>query len=361
MKKKSIIFISSLLILILCATIFSLKVGVNDKKVFAQENNDKKIIVIGKGEFETNPDKMSIEIGLKNRFNSINEGKTSNQESLTNLENKLKEFDENAIVKSTYSFSRPVFFDGDFFYEFENGINFNSSKVEEYDNVISMLKEYDNVKVRNVSFSLNDNSEAYKNALLKAKENAEEKANYIFQNARLISIKEEPVFNFCENCLNEKIKINAMVKACFSVDENVSNDVTKTTISDFSSQENQDLNNSLEDKNQIVENQNRKLEDKKQNEEVGQQQDEQANEKKEEQLENNIENETQNNDIEQSESSGSPIEEENNIDFNKDVKLNKKTSDLRKNKESKIPDNTHEVANKSVKKNRSNEKIKKVF
>lgn len=218
--KKFIMCFSFVLVCILTFALFTSQSILGEKEVRAKSLLDEKmLIVVGYGEVEVMPDTIQINFGLKTRSETLLDGQTKMKESIDNISSKLKEFDENSTVYITYSSSYPISEGGMLMYEFDCNLVVKSTRVDNSNDLIDVLINSGATSVHHASYSLTNKEDSYVQALVKAKDNANKKVEAMYSNAVFKGLKEESVFNYCENSRGEKIKVIAKVKAFYELED----------------------------------------------------------------------------------------------------------------------------------------------
>lgn len=234
--KKFIMCFSFVLVCLLTFTLFTSQSILGEKEVRAKSLLDEKmLIVVGYGEVEVVPDTIQINFGLKTRSETLLDGQTKMKESIDNISSKLKEFDGNSTVYITYSSSYPISEGGMLMYEFDCNLVVKSTKVDNSNDLIDVLINSGATSVHHASYSLTNKEDSYVQALVKAKDNANKKVEAMYSNAVFKGLREESVFNYCENSRGEKIKVIAKVKAFYELEDNQEvnkNDISEEKISE---------------------------------------------------------------------------------------------------------------------------------
>ena len=216
--KKSIMVLSFMLSVVMLCCIFTTKS--NNKLVRASSktiNNNQTIIVVGKGEVEVEPDTIQINFGLKTRADSLQSGQEKIKESFDNVVSKLKQVDDKSNVYIYYSSSYPVSDGGVLSYEFDCCLTAKSSKVDSANDIVNTIISAGATSVHNTSYTLTNKEESYVQALVKAKDNADQKVKAMYTDANLVGLREENCYSCCESSRGEKIKVCAKVKAFYEV------------------------------------------------------------------------------------------------------------------------------------------------
>lgn len=227
--KKTSVFLSLIMAFILCVVLFKVTPGKTLKAdAKSVSNNTQMIAVVGSGEYETKADTVQINFGFKTRADTLLEGQNKIKEAIDKISNDLKKSDENVKLYINYSSSYPVSESGLLFYEFDCGMMIKSNKVDEVDNLANSLIEAGATSIYGTNYSLENKNEAYINALLKAKENADNKVKAIYSSATLKGLKEESCYSCCDYSKSKTIKICAKLKAVYEF-ENTNNTQTNTT------------------------------------------------------------------------------------------------------------------------------------
>ncbi len=223
MKKK--IFVMGLIFaLFVSGILFSGTISPNEK-VFALNANKQFVVVIGNGKVETVPDSVRINFGIKLRADSIKEGQEKISQTYENLVAKIKELDANSTVFVNYSSSHPVCEHGILSYEFNYDISVKSNTLENADKIVALASENGATSFYNTVYTLENQNSIYNDALIKAKENAMEKANALYSNTNLKELIEISVYSYSEGGKDGKIMVEARVKARFELNnDNTVND-----------------------------------------------------------------------------------------------------------------------------------------
>ena len=237
--KKSIMILSFMLSFVMLCCIFTTK-GSN-KLVRASSktiNNNQTIIVVGKGEVEVEPDTLQINFGLKTRADSLQSGQEKIKESFDNVVSKLKQVDDKANIYVYYSASYPVSDGGLLSYEIDYGLTAKSSKVDSANDIVNTIISAGATSVHNTSYTLTNKEETYVQALVKAKDNANQKVKAMYKDAVLVGLREENCYSCCESSRGEKIKVCAKVKAFYEVGSLTENHFQTSTKNDVKNQSN---------------------------------------------------------------------------------------------------------------------------
>ena len=196
---------------------------------FSHPFDGQKILVVGKGEIEADPDTIKVSFELKTRADSLLDGQTKMRESIDQVTNKIKEYNADAQVLTEFLSSYPVFDGGILSYEFDCCLVAKTNNVSDPNGLVDAVINAGATSVHGVSFSLTNKDDAYIKALVKAKENAESKVNALYTNATLKGLSEECVYNFCEGNRGEKIKVLAKIKAIYEIKNDTSSETETTT------------------------------------------------------------------------------------------------------------------------------------
>ncbi len=230
MKKKILVF-SLILALFISGFVFSGTLSTNEK-VFALNDNKQFVVVIGNGKIETAPDNVKINFGIKLRADSIKEGQEKISQIYDNITTKIKEFDASSTAFVNYSSSYPVCEHGIQSYEFNYDISVKSNTLENVNQIITIASENGATSFYNTVYTLENQEQIYNDALIKAKENAIEKANSLYSNTNLKELIEMSIFSYSEGSKDGKIIVEARVKARFELNnDTVENDNTNNDTS----------------------------------------------------------------------------------------------------------------------------------
>lgn len=226
--KKFIMCLSFILACVLSISFFTSQNVGNKDIVRAQSlNNEKMLIVVGMGEVEVMPDTIQINFGLKTRSDSLVDGQSKMNENIDKVTQQIKEFDKDATVLISYSSSYPVSENGMLTYEFDCHLIAKSSKVESSNELVETIISAGATSVHHASYSLTNKEDSYVQALVNAKNNANKKVEAMYKDATFMGLKEESIYNYCDNSRGEKIKVCAKVKAFYQITDSVS-DITAT-------------------------------------------------------------------------------------------------------------------------------------
>lgn len=228
--KKSIIFFSFLLSFIFVFTLFSTNT-LSTEKASAQslKTTPQSIIIVGSGEVEVAPDTVQINFGLKSRADDLLTGQTKMKENIDNITKKIQEVDKDAVVNISFSSSYPINHGGIFGYEVDCCLTAKSSKVESVTDLTEAIISSNITSVHNTNYILTNKEDAYIQALVKAKENADSKAKAMFATANFKGLKEESYYNFCESSKGDKIKVYAKVKAFYEITNSEDTNTAQST------------------------------------------------------------------------------------------------------------------------------------
>ena len=98
--------------------------------------------------------------------------------------------------------------------------------------------------------TLTNKEETYVQALVKAKDNADQKVKAMYKDAVLVGLREENCYSCCESSRGEKIKVCAKVKAFYEVGSLTENYFQTSTKNDVKNQSNTTTTNT----NKLTEN-----------------------------------------------------------------------------------------------------------
>ncbi len=227
--KKKIFVIGLIFALFITGIIFKGVLSTNEK-VFALEANKQFVVVIGNGTVETVPDCVKINFGIKLRADSIKEGQEKISQIYDNISTKIKEIDANNTIFVNFSSSYPVCEHGIQSYEINYDISVKSNNLENANQIIEVATENGATSFYNTIYSLENQQNLYNDALIKAKENAIEKANALYSNTNLKELIEISVYSFSQGNKDGKIIVEARVKARFELNNEVENTTNDNTI-----------------------------------------------------------------------------------------------------------------------------------
>ena len=252
MKKASII-LSFVLACVLSCSLFLLKDNAKTEKASARiVEGSKSVIIVGCGEVEVEPDTIQINFGIRSRERTLQQAQTKLSETFKNVVSKIQEIDPKAEVYVNYSSSFPVAENGLLSYEFDCCIVAKSNQVNKKDALVENIASAGATSIYNTNYSLQNKIEAYKKALIQAKENADEKVKALFETSTLKGLKEESCYSCYDNGRNEKIKVCAKIKAIYDVGSSAQNSIETTSVNNTENvkkdkaetSENKTLNNS---------------------------------------------------------------------------------------------------------------------
>jgi len=224
--KKCFKFVALSFVFLLCfALIFANKSSFNVKADAKSLQGAQTLVVVGSGEVEVKPDTVKVNFGLRTRAENLLDGQTKMKDNIANLVSSLKEYDKDAKVYVNYSSSYPVSEGGLLMYEYDANLVASSKKTNEVNGLIDRVITAGATRVSYTTFTLEDKEEAYLQALVKAKENAESKVKAMYENTTLKALKEENTYNYCESSNGENLKVQARVKAVYEIGDNVSKNV----------------------------------------------------------------------------------------------------------------------------------------
>ena len=274
--KKFIMCLSFILACVLSISFFtSQNIGNKDFVRANSLNNEKMLIVVGMGEVEVMPDTIQINFGLKTRADSLVDGQLKMNENIDKVTQKIKEFDKDATVLISYSSSYPVSENGMLTYEFDCHLIVKSGMVESSNELIETIISAGATSVHHASYSLTNKEDSYVQALVNAKNNANKKVEAMYKDATFMGLKEESVYNYCDNSRGEKIKVCAKVKAFYQITDSTNQNTTTNTfkeetkteeVSNISSDKQQNEENlpqSKQEQTQVVENKTNKASNEK--------------------------------------------------------------------------------------------------
>jgi len=253
--KKKLIFISILLAICLTFSIFT--TFTNNAKVYAEENCNLKIKVIGNGESCVKPDIATIKFNITTIGENAQDIEKQNSEKTNSIISALQNLGINKedINSSSYSLfskyewenSKQVYLG----YEISNVLEIKTKNLDNITTIISTLTENEVNEILSINLSVEDTKNAYNLALEKALENAKNKAYSLTKNNNLhvCKIYEENLFNGLfnvnrydakslnnENYLNQIlqnevcIKANILVEFCCNCNLNLENNTTENIV-----------------------------------------------------------------------------------------------------------------------------------
>ncbi len=227
--KKRIICFSLLLSFIFLVTLFSTNTISNTKaKAQSLVPVPQSIIVVGHGEVEVKADTIQINFGVKTTSDDLLSGQTKMKENIDNITSKLKEIDKDVSVNISYSSSYPVNYNGLLTYEIDCCLIAKSSNIDKASDLSQAIASSNITSIYNTNYILKNKDEAYIQALVKAKENADSKVNAMYKNSTLKNIKEDNYY-CCEISRGDSIKICAKIKAFYEIGDRLSQDPTTVT------------------------------------------------------------------------------------------------------------------------------------
>lgn len=162
-----------------------------------------KITVSGLGEVKLAPDMAIISIGVESLNESLSVAQKENSDNINKLIETLKEMgisEENIKTRNFYVYQRYDYSKGEEFlgYQVSNYLDFKTKDVDNVGSIISKLLENGANRLSGVSFTIENQDEAYNMALARALENAKIKA-------KALTDMEYKNFEICEsesyNCI----------------------------------------------------------------------------------------------------------------------------------------------------------------
>ena len=352
--KKSIMILSFMLSFVMLCCIFTTK-GSN-KLVRASSktiNNNQTIIVVGKGEVEVEPDTIQINFGLKTRADSLQSGQEKIKESFDNVVSKLKQVDDKANIYVYYSASYPVSDGGLLSYEFDYGLTAKSSKIDSANDIVNTIISAGATSVHNTSYTLTNKEETYVQALVKAKDNADQKVKAMYKDAVLVGLREENCYSCCESSRGEKIKVCAKVKAFYEVGSLSENYSQTSTKNDVKNQSNTTTTNTNKLTENAVEKQTENIEktNKNKTEKVEEKQNNLSDINTQEKLGNNSVSQTTN-------TKNTVAQNDQNYNKTKDIKT---YEEIKNNNENNLENNTKNNLEKNEEKLNNNNTTANTF
>ena len=200
-----------LLCLIICVSMLISIMCLNVKIVMAENNENYSVVLSGVGNYSIDADTAELEICIKGKNATSQTAKQDADESLQNVFNALSEFDLNLDNTNLCEFLYPIRSNHSVYYEYiycgtiKTSLN-NLEKIKE-------ILKANNVKINKIFYTSSIIKDAYINALNNAKQDAEQKANKLNENLKLIKLVEQNYFLTSTNSSN--ITINAYVMAIF--------------------------------------------------------------------------------------------------------------------------------------------------
>ena len=259
--KKSTIFLSLMFAFLFGITMFTTNMFKTKQVAYAKQigSLNHTAVIIGVGEVEVVPDSFQINFGLRTKDVSLLDGQNKITKMYEDVLNSIKKTDENAYVFVNYSSSYPVSEGGLLSYDFDYNIIVKSGDVSKKDSLIESIINAGATSINNTTYTLSNKEEAYSQALVKAKENADKKINAISKNANLFALKEEGFYNVYESFRSEKIKVCAKVKAYYEIKNEIQNSSKTEEVSQNLTAQNKEnlLNNTA--KNFTKEDENRRV------------------------------------------------------------------------------------------------------
>lgn len=157
-----------------------------------------KITVSGSGEVRLTPDLAIISLGVETLNESLELAQKENSDSVNSVISALKEMgvsEENIKTKNFYVYQRYDYSKGENFlgYQVSNYIDFKTKDIDNVGSIITKLLDSGANRFQGISFTLENEEEAYNMALERALENAKSKASAI-TNLPYSS------FEVCEDC-----------------------------------------------------------------------------------------------------------------------------------------------------------------
>lgn len=228
---KMVVCITALLlcVMFLVSGLASGIFGAAHAETRAAEN---RITVIGTGEVKMTPDTAIVSLGVETLDESLSAAQQENSEKINAVVSTLKSvgiLEEDIKTKNFYIYQRYDYTNGEKFvgYQVSNYIDFKTKDIDGVGALISQLTENGANRFCGINFTIEDKDSVYKQALLDAFENAQDKASALTDRQMTSSeVVEENCYSYStkEYCLasgNEggvfkgEICVKASVKVTF--------------------------------------------------------------------------------------------------------------------------------------------------
>lgn len=182
-----------------------------------------KVCVIGTSKIEASPDTAEISIGVQKRTETIEEGQTAISSLVENVKNAILAVDSEASLSISYSSVYPVCEHGIQAFEFNYNYTIKTKALDKISEIVKAAGNAGAVRFSQPRFCIENEEELYYNALSQAKQNASQKANAIANGLTLKAVFEQSVYSYCSPRNDDKIIIEASIKAIFEKNESQEN------------------------------------------------------------------------------------------------------------------------------------------
>lgn len=255
--KKTII--SILMVVAICLTLTGFQTNDN-QPIFASEDSQY-VMTIGCGELTTKADTIKFNFGITKLTSTPKDGNDEINEIIDNLKNSLSQLDSEATLNIEYFSSYPISNSGICQYQLNCNFSVTTKNLDKRDDILTTIMQNETTSFYGTTLELTDKQDIYNQALLSAKDDAQQKAQALYGDVKLLAMHELSLYSYEQN---GEIKIEAQVKAIFKTqtqEENTSPALDENNQSQNMPSENTITPNHLEAREDIKENLTQKVED----------------------------------------------------------------------------------------------------
>ncbi len=223
MKKT---FISIILVMVLCLTLTTMLPSAN-QPTFADEDSAQYVMTMGCGEILTEADTLELNFGLTKVSDSLENGNEELNAQLDEIKSAINAVDSDAKVNLGYYSCYPISNGGTLQYQFSSSFVVTLTNIDKKDEIISTVAQNGATSFHGARLVLDDKQEAYNQALVKARDDAQQKAETLYGD---VTLKEMFEINICSYELNGEIRVEACVKAKFQINGTKTSQKTQENI-----------------------------------------------------------------------------------------------------------------------------------
>lgn len=175
------------------------------------------VSIMGCGKIYVQPDTAELRFELQVRGSSVAEAQNTVTQTYNRILDSIKKVDADAAKSAAYeySYAYPVCENGVTKYEYNRNFSFITHKLDALDKLIAAASNAGATRYGGTRLSLENNTDAYKQALISAKNNALEKAAALYGNLELQQLTEQGSYCYCSPDMNGCITVEVSVCACF--------------------------------------------------------------------------------------------------------------------------------------------------
>lgn len=212
MKKLKIVLMGVLAVLASCAIAMQ-------GQAYAQEC-PQLMLIEGCGKIEVKAKQCVLDFNVNVTEQEFENGQQKINDTINAVTIAVKNLNEQNVVQITYSSCYPVYKHNLTAYSFSCGFNVKTSQIDQINSIVNAVAKEGEISYHGSQYLVEDISEYYAEALLKAKQDAIAKALAFCETASLKAIVGTQVYDCCYGEQNGNIVIEATIKAVFTSDEN---------------------------------------------------------------------------------------------------------------------------------------------